>query len=170
MSYALRPRNGFYLSSFSRLVEIRSFSDTTKHPMANSARPPLTTASLPTIVETKRMVGTLPSNRYRRAQVLLCFLLVLLFLYNPFVPTPSSGELSIRHIPSYRATIAASELQGFRPTVGIELSALSAILFLATFLLASIPSLQFINLRSDTPRSSYQVSSASLWFRPPPSI
>ena len=48
-------------------------------------------------------------------------LLPLLFLHNPFLTAPdSSGQLSVQHPPSYRATIASAELLKFKNPEGLE--------------------------------------------------
>ena len=55
--------------------------------------------------------GTLP-GWFRGA----CFALIVLLLHNPFLIAPARADgLNVSHLPSYRATIAASELQHFTP-------------------------------------------------------
>src|SRR5450755_1900282 len=59
----------------------------------------------------------------------MCSLLPLLLLCNPFTATAKSSEaFSLSHPPSYRATIASSELLKFRNQVsreGIEIADLA---------------------------------------------
>src|SRR5262250_652142 len=54
----------------------------------------------------------------RRVSVrhLLCLLLALTFLYNPFLGAPSLAPCpSISHPPSFRATVASAEFLKFKP-------------------------------------------------------
>src|SRR5450755_1988007 len=101
----------------------------------------------------------------------MCSLLPLLLLCNPFTVTAKSSEaFSLSHPPSYRATIASSELLKFRNQVsreGIEIADLGLCDGFVSF--APMP------LRWD---DSYvdaavliapgQFPFGSLWFRPPP--
>jgi hypothetical protein len=100
----------------------------------------------------------------------LCFFLALLFLYNPFVAAPPSGTLNIQQNPSYRATIASSELQTFSPTDGSRIFAFALILFFAWLLFSSAPSLGRLEQSNRSSASVCRLMFASLWFRPPPSF
>jgi hypothetical protein len=45
-----------------------------------------------------------------------CFALIVLLLHNPYLTAPArAGGVNVSHLPSYRATIASSELQHFTP-------------------------------------------------------
>ena len=100
----------------------------------------------------------------------MCLLLSLLFLYNPFLATQgSSGELAVGHRPSYRATVASSELlksenPGSREAVAILAGDLSE----ESVLLQ--PQLQSFSEHRDTesPHAVDQFLAGNLWFRPPP--
>src|SRR5580658_5140423 len=55
--------------------------------------------------------ATLPS--WFRA---VCLSLIVLLVHNPYLIAPAkAGGLNVSHLPSYRATLAASELQHFSP-------------------------------------------------------
>jgi len=98
-----------------------------------------------------------------------CFVLILLLLHNPYLIAPGrAGGLNVSHLPSYRATLAASELQHFLPA-----SAQSD--FTAE---AAPPSSGLGPLEADRRQPPIipsrvvshpqQFWCASLWFRPPP--
>jgi hypothetical protein len=106
-----------------------------------------------------------------RLKAWLCFLLALLFLYNPYLTlTSSSTNLNVRHPASYRASVGSSELQHFSPTDGRRAFAtMFAILFdwFASPLNSSVgESIEGVT------RDSYacKILCADLWFRPPPVI
>jgi hypothetical protein len=101
---------------------------------------------------------------------LLCLLLAISFLFNPFLSASSSilGTI-ISHQPSFRATVAASELMKFAPqekTANLEIPeyALSG-----SFAFPS-PVAGFFSLLGD--RQSIAVPGnllvGNIWFRPPP--
>jgi hypothetical protein len=99
----------------------------------------------------------------------LCFLLALLFLYNPYLRlTSSSADLNVRHPASYRATVGSSELQHFSPTDGRRVFATTvAILFdwFATPLNSSAGE----SIEGVTPYfHACKILCTDLWFRPPP--
>lgn len=101
----------------------------------------------------------------------LCFLLALLFLYNPYlVLTSSSANLNVRHTASYRATVGSSELQHFSPTDGRKtFTAQIAILF--DWFESSLNSSAEQGIEANTPDSyACKILCADLWFRPPPTI
>jgi len=99
-----------------------------------------------------------------------CVLLGLLLLNNPFLTiTTSSHGLSIQHPPSFRATVAASELQHFSPVDGQAFAAPE----LGTFSpLLLQPDREVYSAVSPTVALPRVISdfSASLWFRPPPIV
>jgi hypothetical protein len=99
----------------------------------------------------------------------ICFALIILLIHNPYLVAPAmAGGLHVSHLPSYRATIAASELQHFTPSPAQH----------AVIVQAGPRSSDLDPLQPDgrQPRftSSQVVSrpqrflSADLWFRPPP--
>jgi hypothetical protein len=95
--------------------------------------------------------------------------LIVLLFHNPYLIAPArAGGLNVSHLPSYRATIAASELQHFSPAGAQN-----------DFTAQAAPSWNDLGpLQADwrQPRiTPSQVASspkqfwfASLWFRPPP--
>jgi hypothetical protein len=100
-----------------------------------------------------------------------CFALIVLLLHNPYLIAPAkAGGINVSHLPSYRATIAASELQHFTPT-NVQYA----------FTAQAGPAWRdLLPLQADwrQPRiTASQVVSppqqfwcAGLWFRPPPAF
>ena len=137
---------------------------------------PLTTRSILTIVREATMQSVLQFRRYgvSSGNFWMCLLLPLLFLHNPFLAAPnSSGHLTVQHPPSYRATIASSELLKFKNPEGLESIVLRSIAFvdweLSKAVILAQPqtrSTQPSDLEEILPPA--QVPSSSLWFRPPP--
>jgi hypothetical protein len=108
--------------------------------------------------------------RRAKKQAWMCLLLSLLFLYNPFLATQgSSGSLAVGHRPSYRATVACSELSRFenpesRPAVPTADGDFSD---LFTLLQPQVQS--FAGHRETADVQPFdQFLSGNLWFRPPP--
>lgn len=100
----------------------------------------------------------------------MCLLLPLLLLCNPFLATSeSSGALSLCHAPSYRATVASSELLKFKSPESREAIAIADRDFLEGFTLVQ-PKLQPSAGYGDTEAlfPPDQFLSGNLWFRPPP--
>lgn len=99
----------------------------------------------------------------------MCLVLPLLLLCNPFLASESSGALSLRHPPSYRGTVASSELQKFKSQESREAIAIAESDLLAGFALL-LPQLQPSAKSGDTeaPRFADRFLSGNLWFRPPP--
>ena len=99
----------------------------------------------------------------------VCFFLSVLFFYNPFLTVyGSSPVLKVQHPPSFRATVASSELQLSRVSqVQPEVSAP-----LETVLEAVAPAAApGINAEAalELPLDFQpQIMAESLWFRPPP--
>lgn len=108
----------------------------------------------------------------RSARALLCLLLAVTFLYNPFfVVSSSSTVTSVCHLPSFRADLASSELLKFKSDVQI------AVLFVVDrhfpdFVAPAIPlDCKQFNIRpADEPVSPQVLSVANIWFRPPPVV
>jgi hypothetical protein len=100
----------------------------------------------------------------------VCLLLSVLFLYNPFLAMQgSSGALSVGHRPSYRATVASSELLKFEKTESRETFAIADVNLLQAFILLQpqLPSsAEHDNIEDLHPAD--QFLSGNLWFRPPP--
>jgi hypothetical protein len=98
-----------------------------------------------------------------------CFALIVLLLHNPFLIAPARADgLNVSHLPSYRATIAASELQHFTPaSAQNDFTAKAALSWNNLGLLQADwrhPRITFSQVVSH----SQQFWCASLWFRPPP--
>jgi hypothetical protein len=99
----------------------------------------------------------------------VCFLLSVLFLYNPFFAIyGSSPVLTMQHPPSFRGTVASCELQLSRvtevqPKIYTPVEAiLEAVAPAATAIVnTGVPQDVFLDFRPQT-------FSESLWFRPPP--
>jgi hypothetical protein len=101
--------------------------------------------------------------------VALCLFLVALFLYNPFFTIHGSSPIvKVHHPPSFRATVASSELRRSRVTeaqpqiYAPEEAVLDGIAH-STLAIASIgvPQQEPLDFQPHT-------FSKSLWFRPPP--
>jgi hypothetical protein len=99
----------------------------------------------------------------------LCLFLVALFLYNPFLTIPgSSPVVKVQHPPSFRATVASSELRRSRVTQAqpqIQAPEEAVLEGVAHFTLAivsiGVPQQESLDFQPRT-------FSKSLWFRPPP--
>lgn len=110
----------------------------------------------------------------KRRHALVCLLLPLMLLCNPFLAAPgsSNGALSLHHPPSYRATVASSELLKFRNPEGLDLTAFAACDLSHAFALLTPPlraSLQQSVANECLPPPD-QFLSGNLWFRPPPTV
>jgi hypothetical protein len=99
----------------------------------------------------------------------VCLALIILLAHNPYLlAAATAGGLTFAHPPSYRATLAASELQHFSPP-GNE-TALHAVPVRISLGLDPLqaderqPSIYTSQVLSPQP----QFWSAGLWFRPPP--
>jgi hypothetical protein len=103
-------------------------------------------------------------------QLLVCLLLSLLFLYNPFFCTTNfAASVLVSHLPSYRATVASSELLTADKSEDSDFApAVIATLPQALFQLKppAAPSEPFTVSEQLLPA---QVFFTSFWFRPPPS-
>ena len=99
----------------------------------------------------------------------VCLLLAVLFLYNPFFTIyGSSGVRSVSHPLSFRGTVASSELRRSLVTqVQPKIDALDeAALDDVRHPDASCPNL--VALPDEPLRSKQEAVLDSLWFRPPP--
>jgi hypothetical protein len=107
---------------------------------------------------------------HRRAWV--CLLLSVLFLYNPFLAMQgSSGVLSVGHPPSYRATVASSELLKFENSKNSTAIAIEDVDLSATFILIQAqPRPPAGHGDTEILHATDQFLSGKLWFRPPPAV
>lgn len=100
----------------------------------------------------------------------LCLLLAVTFLYNPFlVASSSSFGLSVRHLPSFRATVAYSEFLKFKPkeksdTVAVPACELQEL----SNLPPAYPSTSTHRGDAEELIPSWYFPVGNLWFRPPP--
>jgi hypothetical protein len=102
----------------------------------------------------------------------LCLLLAITFLYNPFLATSSwlNGQ-SVSHLPSFRATLASSELLKFKPEEKSETAAVPDcdVQELVDF----TPVVEATAFREpDTNKIVHArfLPTGSLFFRPPPAV
>jgi len=99
----------------------------------------------------------------------VCFFLAALFLYNPFLTIyGSSPVLKVEHPPSFRGTVASSELQLSRVSQvqpeGYILQ--EAVLEAGT---PAATSVAYTGVpQQEPPDFQPQIFPESLWFRPPP--
>ena len=98
----------------------------------------------------------------------VCLLLPLLFLCNPFLSTPDSASgLSLLHPPSYRATVASSELLKFKNPDNLDAPAFACCEEIEGFLLFQLqPSAPRVNAEELLP--AVHSFFGNVWFRPPP--
>ena len=114
------------------------------------------------------------NNRFRHGELMVCLLLAVLSLYNPYLAaTSGSAGFGFCHAASYRATVGASELEHFSPTNNRDL--------LSTPLCATLETLVCPIALSAGPQTRTwpvtRVRALPLWllppslcFRPPPTI
>jgi hypothetical protein len=104
-------------------------------------------------------------RRYR----VVCLVVAVLLLFNPFFATPRSGHsLEVCTPASHRATVGASELEHFSPADGWDY--LPAADRVEASIVLPLPDLtaQFFFVLPSVPSSSQQFYGPGLWFRPPP--
>jgi len=109
--------------------------------------------------------------RVSKKRAWLCLLLSFLFLYNPYLAAQGpSDALSVGHPPSYRATVASSELLKFENPESQKAIAIADGDLLETATLLE-PQLQTFagHLDAEVLPPADQFLSGNLWFRPPPS-
>jgi hypothetical protein len=104
----------------------------------------------------------------------MCVLLAGLFLFNPFLAANlASGNLTVCHPASHRATVGSSELEKFAPPNNTAAAVLPNIADAQEFiplLTAANPIQRQYAEREEivvTPQTGF---SSSLWFRPPPAV
>lgn len=118
------------------------------------------------------MIPLLPVRQAHPAwRALFCLLLVISFLYNPYVRAQVNwGELNVRHPFSNRATVGASELERYASMASETGHAVIALCFLLTIRAAVEPSVRFV-VRGANEQIQPQVAlSGNAWFRPPPAL
>ena len=103
-------------------------------------------------------------------RTVLCLLLAVTFLYNPFfVAVPSRSFPSVSHLPSYRANVASSELLKFKSDVEIAVEFVVGQESRDLAVPDTEPARDLSYEHPTDERVSHQVlSSANIWFRPPP--
>ena len=105
-------------------------------------------------------------------RIALCLFLGALFLYNPFLRSlRDTGNPTVCHPASHRATVGSSEMEKFSkcdgvaaPVCKLELARAGIEQVIAT----SPPALRAVNY--EAPVSPQSNLFASLWFRPPPAV
>jgi hypothetical protein len=100
-----------------------------------------------------------------------CFLLALLFLYNPFISlVHSSHGLSIHHLSRNRSTVGAGELQNF--SLQSKTAAVKIFSVLSVGVIPSAPAKVGFPLALDFEPAIpvFQWFTSDLFFRPPPSV
>lgn len=116
--------------------------------------------------------ATNPRRTVATWQVLVCFLIAGLFLYNPFLNSHrEEPNFAVSHPVSHRATVGSSEMEQFPQRDGIvaPLPDLDVVrLFIDLSTATSVPTRQPADLEaSASPQTGF---SSSLWFRPPPAV
>jgi len=109
-------------------------------------------------------------NRTLPARHLLCLLVALTFLYNPFLGASSLAPYpSVSHPPSFRATVASSELLKFKPKESGEFQAVQndEVVLLSVAMAPDLDDFSRVEI-TDAPIFLQHLSVGNLWFRPPP--
>jgi hypothetical protein len=102
-------------------------------------------------------------------RVALCLILVALFLYNPFLTIYGASPIAnIQHPPSYRATVAGTELQSCTVEPARPLAPTLEAAVVHAWIQAAATSPVLHALPDNTFRPMPHVICNSLWFRPPP--
>ena len=103
---------------------------------------------------------------------MLCLLIAITFLYNPFLGTTSAlGGRTVSHLPSFRATVASLELLKFAPEEKQKTAAAQECEVQAPIVLASVrPEPTFSAFRASEYRPVQFVPKGNLFFRPPPVV
>jgi len=102
----------------------------------------------------------------------LCLVLAISFLFNPFLAVASSSfGTSVTHLPSFRATVASSELLKFTPQEkNADLSEAENQLPQKFATVAPAVGLfAFIGVTQVLPVAQ-NVLLGTIWFRPPPAV
>jgi hypothetical protein len=118
------------------------------------------------------MSRTLPAKKTLVSplwRALLCLVLTVLFLHNPYLAAPSlASGLKVGHPASHRSTVGSSELQHFSPVGTQVIDAAKDMLgeSIYNLLLNVSESAHIANVDEDL--SHQPIFCSSLWFRPPP--
>src|SRR5262252_2412063 len=100
----------------------------------------------------------------------LCLLLAISFLFNPFLAASTStfGTI-VNHLPSFRATVASSELLKFTPQQKFgHLTSPECELWFGLSPL-NLDRLELL-IETKVPAAARNASSGDIWFRPPPVV
>ncbi|HKW56801.1 MAG TPA: hypothetical protein VJN42_05525 [Candidatus Acidoferrum sp.] len=101
----------------------------------------------------------------------VCLVLVLSFLYNPFLSVAASGRgLNVRHCASHRATVGASELQQLAPMGDEKTQLLVNSFVVEVFSVLPEPTSEFLPLPPKQLLAPQKLFCSNLWFRPPPAL
>ena len=105
-----------------------------------------------------------------RARDWLCLLVAVTFLYNPFLAASLSyNGLSVCHLPSFRATVAHSELLKFKPKeLNDRLAAPECELQGQSRLPLLYVKTSTLQVDAGEPLPARYLPVGNLWFRPPP--
>jgi hypothetical protein len=100
----------------------------------------------------------------------LCLLLAVSFLFNPFLTAFSSSfGITVSQRPSYRATVASSELLKFAPKERVVEFAVSDCAVASEFCFsAPLPDAFAQLLEAEVPAAALYSPVGFVWFRPPP--
>jgi hypothetical protein len=114
-------------------------------------------------------------NQFRQAnpalRAFVCLLLVISFLYNPYVRAHvSSGELNVQHPFSNRATVGASELEKYAPVVSETAHVVIALGLPVAFLAIATSDYQVQSIALQRPTHAQVAWAGSVWSRPPPAV
>jgi hypothetical protein len=105
-----------------------------------------------------------------RGRWLLCLLVAITFLYNPFLGTASElGVPNVNHPPSFRATVASLEMLKFTPKEKNEtVVAPDGDVQSATVVAPLGEETRVEEIRASAPAPSKFLPQGNLFFRPPP--
>lgn len=100
----------------------------------------------------------------------LCLLLAISFLFNPFAAASSSSfGTTVSHLPSFRATVASSELLKFTPKEKVGEFAISDCDVASECCFsAPLPGASAQLLEAEEPAAALYSPIGFVWFRPPP--
>jgi len=119
------------------------------------------------------MIGLFQSGGFWRpacVRNLVCLLLILTFLHNPFLGAATSSQYpSVSHPPSFRATVASSELLKFKPREQGEIQDVQngEVILLSAATIPQAENFERCEI-ADAPISAHYLFVGNLWFRPPP--
>ena len=107
-----------------------------------------------------------------QGRVWLCLLVAITFLYNPFLATASCpGGQRVSHLPSFRSTVASSELLKFKPEEKSEAAAIPDCGVQAPVVLPALSlETKFHPVQANDPVGPQFLPTGNLFFRPPPVV